>query len=814
MLSSPGRGRNSPALVVRWFIFSLLMLMLSAPPAFPQQSASIRGEVAGAVTDAAGRPLEGVLVRLPELELAALTGADGRFAFRHLPLRSLLLSFEALGHASRVVEVAVQRGSVTFLEVSLSTSPVALPGLVITGVAGVRDALTSPQDVDAVGAEELKALRSSSLGDLLSRTVAGVSNIQTGSQAGIPVIRGLSGTRVRVLQNGVGQEFYQYGVRHHPTTSLVEAERVEVVRGVSSLLYGSDALGGAVNILTKALPLAPEGETLMGGEVEGHFFSNNREGAGRMSLHGGTARFGFRSGAEIRKGGDISSPAASDFFQTSAAGNAKTGRYGDPKYTGTLPHTDFNQWSVYAQGGIRGQRGTGEIFLTHWDNENNFLLPPGGPKGSATNPPVGLGLHLAQTNLSLKGRLILDHFLVKPTLSYQKAVRQAAAPGTLVQEDPEFPVDLAKDVFTGRVELAHAPFRGVEGVLGAEVVFQDGKALGPVKLEPGSKVTNVGVFAFEEVRRGDLTLSGGLRLDLRSMEAEPNSLTGDPGLLDQEYQVASGSFGVAYALRGGVTLAGHAGTGFRAPTVFELFANGEHGGVAAFQRGDPTLGPERSRNLDLSLRWARDRFQGEVTGYWNRIADYIYLENTGTQSGNMPIYEAAQTNAELRGLDALAEAAPLVWLSLGGRFSWVQGDGDALDDQAGASGSGPLPLLPPTQLGAFLKLRGPEAWILRSPQIRVSADRAWKKDAAGVIEPFSQFDRIPFGTASTPGYTLLGLEAQTHLDLGTGPVMVSFTVDNILNEVYRSFLDTYKGYALSPGRNVGVRVSAPLRFGR
>lgn len=806
MLSIPARGNPLRALVGYWLSLPLVFLALPAPTASAQLLPSSRGSVAGAVFDESGRALEGVQVRVPDLGLLTFSTADGSFLLSHLPSRQLRLSFEVLGHASRVMEVTVAAGTVTPLRVVLETSPISIPGVVVTGVPGLRSALTTPQDVKAVGGERMRASRTGSLGDLLARTVPGVSNIQTGSQVGIPVIRGLSGTRVRVLQNGVGQEFYQYGVRHHPTTSLLEAERVEVVRGASSLLYGSDALGGAVNILTRDLPFAAQGGMNVGGEVGGQLFSNNQEGAGDLELYAGTSRVGVGGGIEIRRGGDLTTPDVPDFFQTSTAGTARTGRYGDPKYTRTLPHTDFHQWSAYAQAGVRGGAGTGEISLTHWDNENDFLLPSGGPKGSTENPPQGVGLHLAQTNLALRGTVVRNRFFLKSTLSYQRAVRQAAASGKLIQDDPDFVVDLEKDIVTGRMELAHAPLGRVEGVLGAEVAVQDGKALGPVKLEPGSTVTNVGIFAFEEMRRGDVTLTAGLRFDFRSMEADPNSLTTDPGQLEQEYRVVSGSIGMAHALGEGVSLAAQAGTGFRAPTVFELFADGEHGGVAAYQKGDPTLDPERSFSVDLSLRWALTRFQGEITGYWNHIRDYIYLANTGTQAGTLPVYQADQTDAVLKGVDASAGGALLPWLAVGGRFSWVEGVGDDLDDPRGGSGSGPLPLLPPTQFGLFLDVQGPDVWGLDSPKLRLKADRVRKKDAAGVIEPFSQFDRIPFGTASTLGYTLLDLEARAHF----GPVLVSLTVDNLLDEAYRSFLDTYKGYALSPGRNVGVTVRAPL----
>jgi len=807
------RREKRPILLA--FLLVVLLLMPVPVPGQAQEAESRRGLLEGSVRDEEGGALEGVRVRIPGLDILVLTDSRGEYRVSALPSGLHRVTFQRLGYGSRQEVVEVKRGTEIRLDITLSLAPLALPALVVTGTPGARDALSTPQDVDAVSGEDLAAYRSASLGALLDRAVPGAASIQTGSQAGIPVLRGLSGTRVRVLQNGVGQEFFQYGVRHHPTTSLVEAQRVEVVRGVSSLLYGSDALGGAVNIITRELPAAPVSGTLLGGEVGGQFFSNNGERSGSLDLHAARGGFGIRGGLELRDSDDLTAPDVPDFFETSETGTARTGKYGDPKYTRTLPHTDFQQWSGYAQAGFRGARGMAEVVLTHWDNENNFLLPPGGPKGSATNPPRGLGLHLAQSNATLKGTVLFDRFTLRPTLSYQRALRQAAAPGTLIHEDPEFKVDLEKHVVTGRLELAHGPVAGLEGTLGAEVVVQDGESRGPVDLEPGSTVTNVGLFAFEEHRRGGLTLSGGARLDYRYLDVEANSLTRNPGLLDQDYLAASGSVGLAYELREGITLATQAGTGFRAPTVFELFADGEHGGVAAYQRGDPTLDPERALDLDLSLRWALERLRGEITGYWYRIADYVYLRNTGEETqGGLAIYQADQTDATLSGVDGMVEAVVLDWLSTGARFSWVEGSGEDLEDPAGGAGDGPLPLLPATRLQGFAEVRADRLGILREARARVKVERTLDKDAAGVLEPFSQFDRIPFGTASTRGYTLLGLEAGTTLELGVAPVVVSLTVDNLLDKDYRGFLDTYKGYALSPGRNVGIRLSAPLQLSR
>ncbi len=798
-------------------VLLILLLCMGFHPsiALSQEPPVPRAALAGTVVDTENRPISGVSVRVPLLGLSVLTGADGKFLLKGLPPRTMQVSFEGIGFGTRQEEVELRGGETTSVVITLDPAPVPLRELVVTGTPGVRSAMETPQNVSAVGEEDLSAYRSASLGDLLARTVPGAASIQTGSQVGIPVLRGLSGTRVRVLQNGVGQEFYQYGARHHPTTSLFEAQRVEVVRGPSSILYGSDALGGAVNILTKELPSAAEGETLLGGDLATQYFSNNGETAGHLDLHAARGGFGFRGGMEIRDGNDASAPDAPDFFETTAAGTARTGKFGDPKYTGSLPHTGFNQWSAYAQAGFRGRSGNGELLVTHWDNENNFLLPAGGPKGSQTNPPLGVGLHLAQTNISVKGHVVLDQVTLRPTFSYQKAVRQAAAPGNLIQNDPDFKVDLSKDVFTGRLEMIHVPLKGLEGTLGVEWSLQDGESLGPVKLEPGARVSNLGLFVFEEREAGPWVFSAGGRVDRRSMEADANSLTRDQDLLQQDYLVASGSLGAAYRLDSGVTFTSQIGTGFRAPTVFELFANGEHGGVAAYQRGDPELDPEHALNLEASIRLSRDRVSGELTGYWNRIDNYIYLKNTGTETeSGLAVYQADQTNATLKGLEGNLAVSLLSWASLGGHFSRVEGSGDGLGNPAGGIGDGPLPLLPPTQVGAFLEARNAARGAFRGSSLRLSVSRAVEKDAAGVLEPFSQFDRIPFGTASTQGFTLVALEARTTVQMGPTPVLVSLTVDNLLDEAYRSFLDTYKGYALSPGRNIGLRLSAPLRLSR
>lgn len=802
-----------------------LALLLIALPTWAQEAplSSRRGAVEGTVTNEKGQPLAGVNVYVPDLERGTATRADGSYRIAGLPARTLVLRFSFVGYETLIRQVTTAPGEPVTLNVTMTPSLLQGEEVTITGTPTAQDPLRSTQDVDVVPPEELDLQRTAALGDVIEAAVPGAASVKTGAQAGKPVLRGLSGNRIRLLKNGIAQEYYQFGVRHFPATSLNEAERIEVVRGASSILYGSDALGGAINVITKPLPDAG-----LGGHAGAQYFSNNNERAGALELNGGTSSgtstVGFRAGIERRVAGNFTTPDAPTFFETE-----KGGRFGDPKYTGEIPFTNFEQWSGYGQVGLDGAFGSVQLFANHWQNRHNFILPAGGPDDD--NPespsPVGLGQNLEQTNLALKGNLLAGRFVLKPRLSYQRAVRQSAGAGTTLAMIDEagdgfaYPVDLAKDVYTGRLEVLHPDVRRLSGTLGLEATYQDGASKGPVPLEPTSTAFNVGAFAFEEVRFERLTLSAGARLDYRKQTADPPQETRDAlGLseedLERTYTTLSGSFGANYRLTEAVALVSNAGAGFRAPSIFELYANGVHGGVAALQQGNPDLSPERAYSLDLGLRVRTGRVTGEVTAYQNRIVGYVYLQNTGERvPDGPPIYTSDQTGATISGLEAAAEVAVLPWVQLGGLAAFLTSEGKNLEETGGERR---LPLIPADRLSGFVRFSPTGAGVLARPFARVKVRHAFAKDAAGRYEPFSQFDNPvgppPFGTASTKAYTLVDVEAGGTLALSRVPVSISLGVSNLLDATYRNFLDTYKGYALSPGRNVTLKVSVPVSLVR
>lgn len=792
-------------------LFVVFILPLTA------SAQSDRATVTGTVTDEEGEPLPGVQIADPSLQRGTTSAPDGTYTLDGLPPGSHAIEFRFVGYQTAVREVSLEAGETVTLDVSLRTQVLETDGITVTGTARAQRTIRTPQDVDVLGTEDLDVQRNASLGAVLSERVAGVSSVQTGSQAGKPVLRGLSGNRIRVLKDGIGQEYYQFGVRHFPTTSTNEAERIEVVRGPSSIQYGSDALGGAINVLTRAAPTTDFGEQRIEGRAHTQYFSNNNERAGGIDLSGARGNIGARVGIERRVADDYTAPEGRTFFDA----DSETGTYGDPKYTGRIPYTNFDQWNGYAQVGTQGEFGSLQVYGDYWINRHNFLLPTGGPAESTSNPPLGLGQNLAHGNLVAKGNIVADGFVFRPRLSLQRSLRQSGAPGTTLDDiqdnggydDFDYPLDLKTDIYTGRLEVAHPEVGAVSGTLGAEVQHQDADTRGPAELQPSARTWNLGLFAFEQVDLEPWTFNAGLRGDVRTIDAVPNERTTEPEALENQYLTLSGALGANVLVADGVALAANLSSGFRAPSVFELYADGVHGGVAAVQQGDPDLEPERSYSADVSVRVRRDLLTAEVTGYVNAIRNYIYLENTGAEdpAEGLPIFVTNQTNAVIPGIESRVEAQLRSWLHVGGQVALLRGTGDRLNDD-GTDGT--LPLLPANSVQAFVHLSPGRQGPIQDPLIEIDLKHAFDKDAAGRYEPFAQFDAgfgPPFGTASTRAYTNVDLAAEGKVDVGLGSrLSLRVAVQNVLDTTYRDFLDTYKGYALSPGRDVRVSLSVPF----
>jgi iron complex outermembrane receptor protein/hemoglobin/transferrin/lactoferrin receptor protein len=679
---------------------------------------------------------------------------------------------------------------------------ITIEPVIVTGTAREASVLTTPADVSRLAGEEKARLQSSGLGNVLDG-FAGVDTIGTGDQVGKPVIRGLSGNRVRILSDELALDFQQYGVRHPANIDPYIAEEIEIVRGAAGILYGSDAIGGVVNVISERPPSTDRDETLFAGKATLGYQSAYRQTTGALQLEAANGPLGAVGTLVLRNSDGLVVPDEPTALET--------GDTRGPLVTGDVPFTDFEQVNGDIAIGYQTPRGPVTLRWEGYRSDQNFVVPdPPPPDFDAPLQPGGIGQDLENDIIHLFAELDMGETLqLVPSLAYSRNLRVAnpGPPEPLPRSElPDAAViDILRENVTARVDLKHGPqLAGLTGRIGAEAVLIDQESRGAVALTPGGDITKLAVFALEEASFGDLIVNAGARIDRIEIEADPGKTNQEDFLepvaadaLDQDYTVATGSIGAVYRVSENLSITGNLARGFRAPTIFELFVDGVHGGVAAVQKGDPDLGEETSLNADASLRYEAAGARAKLTGYVNDISDFIFLAGTGdTNPGGLPIFQVSQQDAQLAGFDIEGGVNLSEWSELRGTLEYVDGE---LDDGR------QVPLLPPLKLGGELEFTRDRLGPAREGYIVLGVSYADSQQSAGLIEPFGQFDAPPppFGTGSTDSYTLVDLQAGLSFDT----VDLSLNVENLLDEPYRDFLDTYKNITLGPGRNVMLTLS-------
>jgi len=761
------------------------------------QADSRFGSLTGTVRDSENRPLVGANVILPSIERGASTNQQGEFTIGQLPAGTYQVAVKYIGFASNMKRVTISPGETTEVKFQMKQTALETEPIVVTGSPVAADPLSTPQDISTISGRDKIRLQSTSLGKTIE-SVPGIYNMSTGSVAGKPIIRGHTGERILILSDGMAQEYQQYGERHAPNIDPFNYDRVEIIKGAASLLYGSDALGGAVNLIPYRFHIATGQKAEFHGTITSAYHSNNNEYMAGLKFGGSKGKFGFTGSLIRRNAGNFHTPDVAPFSISQ--------KRGDPKFTGEIDHTDFEQLNGAISIGYLTSLGLLMVNYDHYFNENNFLLPTGGP----------IGLRLENQIATLKANLPFGNFIFKPKFSFQRNHRQAAKPGESRQVLPAAAaVDLILDVYTGRFEVENVNLSNFSGTLGAEVKYYDHENIGAVPLQPTGHFTNLAIFGFEEWEAEELTLNFGARFDYRSQKflaSATNPLL--PQNDERDYSSVSGAIGAAYKLSSALTATANIGRGFRTPSFYNLYVYGYHGGVFAFQIGNPDLKNETSLDVSGSLRLRSQRFEATATVFQNRIDNYIFLYSAPDHPvapQNEPfVFAHDQADAVLTGIDLSVRANVLDWLVLGGNYSLINSE-----FSSGVHNGDGLPLMPADRANAEVKFMLPNVAMFRSPYLLFNMKRMAKKSAAGIYEPFGQFDDgigpdIPFGVASTDAYTLLNLGVGFDLKLLRQPLNLDVEISNLLDENYRDFLDTYKAYALSPGRSVNVKLNFPF----
>jgi iron complex outermembrane receptor protein/hemoglobin/transferrin/lactoferrin receptor protein len=244
----------------------------------------------------------------------------------------------------------------------------------------------------------------------------------------------------------------------------------------------------------------------------------------------------------------------------------------------------------------------------------------------------------------------------------------------------------------------------------------------------------------------------------------------------------------------------------------DLYTNNYLPALGGFQHGNPLLTPERSYNVEGSLRLETRRATAAALVYYNLIHNFIFIARTADslpRSGKLvPVFASTQADGRISGFEINGTAEPVTGLVLSGGYALLRSRNQSTGEQ--------LPLMPADNLNLAAKLVGTRLGGIRSPYVEFGGKHAWAKQAAGFSEPLSDPDFINggkgAGVGSTAAYTIFHAGVGGRFSLGASSLVVNLAVENLFDAAYRDFLDTLKGIALGQGRNVSVRISAPLVF--
>jgi len=585
-----------------------------------------------------------------------------------------------------------------------------------------------------VEGDRLEQNRALTLGEALEET-PGVSSTAFGPGASRPVIRGQGGPRVRILQNGI--DTFDASVTspdHAVTAPLFGVQRVEVLRGPATLLYGGGAVAGVVNVIdgkiAETMPEKPVSAEARLGYGSG---AHDRNAAAQVTATAGQVVVhaeGFRQEAnDYRVRGFASQNAI------------------DQGIRGRVPNSDAESDGVAGGLSFVGDRGFGGFSVTRF--ETLYGVPGDEP----------VEIDMRQTRYDF--RMGLSEPL--PFIDQVRLELGGAAYRHAEIEDGEIGTTFRNRGWEGRLELTHQPIGPIRGVIGFQTLHRDLSVTGDEAFLPQTDTRTHAVFLLEHYETGPWLFSAGGRLERQSVDADAI----DAG---RTFTTASVSGSATYRLAAGYNLGLTLSRTERAPTAEELFSNGPHLATGSFEVGDPALNREKALHAEASLR----KIEGDVTGAVNlfatRYSDYVFSQFTGAVDGGsgLPILQYGQTGAEFIGAEL-----ELAWTFLRTQ-SWqfgVDGSVDLVRAEDRRTND-PLPRIPPvgyrvglnaeTGLADFrVELQGAAAQARNAPTETETGSHLFL-NAGVVVRPFEESDTV---VLSLQGRNLTDARGRNHVSL-------------------------------------------------
>ncbi|HUF78334.1 MAG TPA: TonB-dependent receptor [Thermoanaerobaculia bacterium] len=773
-------ARNRSLKLCRGLIASspFLVLTLLTPPAAAQEPGTITGRV---VLEGRGDPGT-MTATLVGQRLRTTVQEDGTFRFESVPPGQHLILVEARVGGQGVATVEVAPGAEAQVEVRLEITTIR-EELVVTATASPRRQLDVAQPTSVLSGEDLATRSGSTLGETLAEQ-PGVSSTYFGPGAGRPIIRGFGGDRIRVLEGGLGSaDASSTSPDHAVSSDPMSAERIEVIRGPATLLYGSSAVGGVVNVLTGRIPdYLPEED--LSGNLHLRLGSVADERSGSLELGGALGgRFAWHADFLKRETDDYEIPG---FAEVEHDGDEEEEEHGHEEegVRGLLENSSqetesgsFGLSWIADQGflgisvsGLDTEYGVPGHGHGHDEEEGDHEEEEEDHEGEGEAP---VRIALDQRRVDLAGELLRDTGPLRGLklrlgyADYEHVELEGAEVGTRFENR----------AIEGRLELVQRQRGRLSGTVGLQGSTADFAAFGEEAFVPPSTTDLLALFAYEELDLDPFRLQFGGRWETQEVSTETD-------LPDRSFDAFSASVGGIWSFHPSHGLAVTLSRSERIPTANELYADGPHAATRAFEIGDSGLGKEESLGLDLSLRRHEGRVTGSVTGFYNRFDDFIFERFTGSEEDGLPVIQFVQRDAEFWGAEV--EAQVDLYRSAASHLV-LELIGDTVRAELRDTGE-PLPRIPPLRLGAGLDYhRGP--WRL-----------------FGEVRWVDEQDRLAENETLTDSHTLVNAAASYRWLLGDAVVDLFLRGRNLTDEEARLHTSFLKDEVPLPGRDVSLGV--------
>ncbi len=721
---------------VRVWSVILAVILGCAVPLLAQQPVTVSGTVTNTLSGAVV-PNAVVLIESTSFSRQTKSGADGRFSVADVPAGSYHLVVRADGYLPSRSEITV--GS------SPPTADVGLnPQLHFSEVTSVSPEAKSQfetfQATNVLGGQELTKELQGTLGATIENQ-PGIALRSFGPGPARPVVRGLDGDRVLIVEDGLrmgdlSSQSGDHGVNVNPAS----ASRVEVVRGPATLLYGANAIGGLVNVITNEIPTGPVKAPT--GSFTFDAGSNGGQASGAGDVTVGTGNIALHVSGSGRRSGDYKSP------------------------DGDIPNS-FNR-AGFAEVGLAYTKANGYFGGSYAYDRTHYGIPLVEEGETNLNPRRQIfTLRGESRNMNGWFDSFRGSFGVR---RYRHDEKDADVIATSFKND------------TTELELLahHKSLGRMKGSIGASVLTRSFSTEGEEVLAPPVDQNGVALYLYEEVAASPhVQFQFGGRYDHTKFSPKQD-------FDDRKFDEFSGSVGLLLLPTDSTTIAFSLARASRNPALEELYNNGPHGGNFAFEIGDPSLNSEHALGFDASVRWRHAAASGEVTYFVNRIDNFIFRQLSGEIVDDLLETFFVQGDATLQGIESHLDlrVAPLFWIE--GGVDYVRGELRTEDK--------PLPRMPP--------LRGRAGVRFQKNAFQAGADGVFtaKQDRIYNIDT----PEGPVGESATDGYNLLKLYASYSFVTGKSTSTITARLDNATDELYRNHLNFLKDLAPEMGRNFRV----------